>query len=129
MNLIFFRKEQKIDQPIDDSAIENDMFGFLEELHYSNSDVPPQVWSHRTFRNPDVIMGVPVTSEDLSEFKFVKSATTYTSREPPVEEASELLAVATTNAWRSAGEIIKMLFNISIISPVSSECDSQICFK
>ena len=74
-------------------------------------------------------MGVPVTSEDLSEFKFVKSATTYTSREPPVEEASELLAVATTNAWRSAGEIIKMLFNISIISPVSSECDSQICFK
>lgn len=77
----------KKDQPIDDSAVVDDMFGFLEEQRDSASeaqapsafrDLPaPQ---NGSLSNGDIIMGVPVTQEDyedLTEFKFQKFASTY----------------------------------------------------
>lgn len=70
---------------IDDSAVFDDMFGFLEEQRDSNSDAPaPSAFrdlpAPKNIQNTDVIMGVPATpkdNEDLSEFKFVEYAATY----------------------------------------------------
>merc|ERR550532_2983642 len=79
--------EMKKDQPIDDSAVVDDMFGFLEEQRDTASesqaptafrDLPAP--KKGTLSNGDIIMGVPATQEDyedLSDFKFPKFATTY----------------------------------------------------
>ena len=79
--------EMKKDQPIDDSAVVDDMFGFLEEQRDTASesqaptafrDLPAP--KNGTLSNGDIIMGVPTTQEDyedLSDFKFPKFATTY----------------------------------------------------
>ena len=81
--------EMKKDQPIDDSAVVDDMFGFLEEQKDSASesqaptafrDLPVPKNGYGTLSNGDIIMGVPATQEDyedLSDFKFPKFATTY----------------------------------------------------
>ena len=79
--------ELKKDQPIDDSAVVDDMFGFLEEQKDSGSDAQaPSAFrdlpapKNGTIANGDIIMGVPPTQEDyedLSEFKFQKFASTY----------------------------------------------------
>ena len=80
--------EMRKNEPIDDSAVVDDMFGFLEEQRDSVSDhqapsafrdLPaPKNGDHLS--NGEVIMGVPTTPEDfedLSEFKFQKYASTY----------------------------------------------------
>ena len=80
--------EMRKNEPIDDSAVVDDMFGFLEEQrdsvneHQAPSafrDLPaPKGGAHLS--NGEVIMGVPTTPEDfedLSEFKFQKYASTY----------------------------------------------------
>ena len=80
--------EMRKNEPIDDSAVVDDMFGFLEEQRDSVSDhqapsafrdLPaPKNGAHLS--NGEVIMGVPTTPEDfedLSEFKFQKYASTY----------------------------------------------------
>ena len=79
--------ELKKDQPIDDSAVVDDMFGFLEEQKDSGSDAQaPSAFrdlpapKNGTLTNGEIIMGVPTTQEDyedLSEFKFQKFASTY----------------------------------------------------
>ena len=81
--------EMKKDQPIDDSAVVDDMFGFLEEQRDSVNesqapsafrDLPAPKNGYGTLSNGDIIMGVPTTPEDyedLSDFKFQKFATTY----------------------------------------------------
>merc|ERR550532_916705 len=81
--------EMRKDQPIDDSAVVDDMFGFLEEQRDSVSesqapsafrDLPAPKNGYGTLSNGEVIMGVPTTPEDfedLSEFKFQKYASTY----------------------------------------------------
>lgn len=77
--------EIRMDQPIDDSAVVDDMFGFLEEQKDSNSEAPaPSAFRDlpvpKNIGNGDVIMGVPTTPEDyedLTEFKFAKFAATY----------------------------------------------------
>ena len=81
--------EMKKDQPIDDSAVVDDMFGFLDDTSSKDTasesqaptafrDLPIQ--KNGTLTNGDIIMGVPTTQEDyedLSDFKFPKFATTY----------------------------------------------------
>merc|ERR1719367_1439933 len=80
--------EMRKNEPIDDSAVVDDMFGFLEEQrdsvneHQAPSafrDLPaPKGGAHLS--NGEVIMGVPTMPEDfedLSDFKFPKFATTY----------------------------------------------------
>ena len=81
--------EMRKDQPIDDSAVVDDMFGFLEEQRDSVSesqapsafrDLPAPKNGYGTLSNGDIMMGVPTTPEDyedLSDFKFPKFATTY----------------------------------------------------
>ena len=81
--------EMRKDQPIDDSAVVDDMFGFLEEQRDSVSesqapsafrDLPAPKNGYGTLSNGDIMMGVPTTPEDyedLSDFKFQKFATTY----------------------------------------------------
>ena len=80
--------ERKKDEPIDDSAVVDDMFGFLEEQKDSGSDAQapsafrdlPAPSKNGTLTNGEIIMGVPTTQEDyedLSEFKFQKFASTY----------------------------------------------------
>ena len=79
----------KKDQPIDDSAVVDDMFGFLDDTSSKDTasesqaptafrDLPIQ--KNGTLTNGDIIMGVPTTQEDyedLSDFKFPKFAMTY----------------------------------------------------
>jgi myosin-7 len=76
--------ELKMDQPIDDSAVVDDIFGFLEDQKDREPAPAPTAFidlpAPKTLDRNDVIMGVPVTPEDyedLSEFKFPKFATTY----------------------------------------------------
>ena len=78
----------RMSEPIDDSAVVDDVFCFLEEQRDSVSehqapsafrDLPaPSKGAHLS--NGEVIMGVPTTPEDfedLSEFQFQKYASTY----------------------------------------------------
>ena len=78
--------EKKKDQPIDDSAVVEDIFGFLDVQKDSGSEaLAPSAFRDllldpKGVQNGEVIMGVPTTQEDyedLSEFKFVKFAATY----------------------------------------------------
>ena len=74
------------DEPIDDSAVVDDMFGFLEDHQRDNiseSQAPSafrDLPAPKVVQNGDIIMGVPVApddNEDLSEYKFQKFAATY----------------------------------------------------
>ncbi len=75
----------RADQPIDDSAVVDDMFGFLEDQKdtVSESQAPSafrDLPAPKVIQNGDIIPGIPTTPEDhedLSEYKFQKFATTY----------------------------------------------------
>lgn len=67
--------ERRQEQPIDDSAVVDDMFGFLEEQKDSNSDAPaPSAFrdlpAPKNIQNGELIMGVPTTPEDHEETKI-----------------------------------------------------------
>ena len=67
--------ERRQEQPIDDSAVVDDMFGFLEEQKDSNSDAPaPSAFrdlpAPKNIQNGELIMGVPTVPEDHEENKI-----------------------------------------------------------
>ena len=70
---------------MDDSAVVDDMFGFLEDQKDTQSEVQaPSAFrdlpAPKQVQNGDIIMGVPESpedNEDLSEYKFQKFAATY----------------------------------------------------
>lgn len=73
------------DQPVDDSAVVDDMFGFLENQNdnVSESQAPSAFRDFplpKEVQNGDIISGIPTMpedDEDLSEYKFQKFAATY----------------------------------------------------
>ena len=80
----------RADQPIDDSAVVDDMFGFLEDQKDDNVSESQAPSAFRDLPAPkavqngcgvdDLIMGVPAAPEDhedLSEYNFQKFAATY----------------------------------------------------
>ena len=81
------RAKERADQPVDDSAVVDDMFGFLP--NYQNDDAISESQAPSAFRdlpppkvvqNGDIIHGIPSMPEDhedLSEYKFQKFAATY----------------------------------------------------
>ncbi|CAB4059164.1 MYO7A [Lepeophtheirus salmonis] len=77
--------EEKADQPVDDSAVVDDMFGFLEDQkdNLSESQAPSAFRDlpvQKNVSNGDIVSGIPTPpedDEDLSEYKFQKFAATY----------------------------------------------------
>ena len=74
--------ERRQEQPIDDSAVVDDMFGFLEEQKDSNSDAPaPSAFrdlpAPKNIQNGELIMGVPTVPEDHEETKINKCKIEY----------------------------------------------------
>ena len=77
--------QERADEPVDDSAVVDDMFGFLENQNdnISESQAPSAFRDlpvPKVVQNGDIIPGIPSMPEDhedLSEYKFQKFAATY----------------------------------------------------
>ena len=77
--------QQRADEPVDDSAVVDDMFGFLENQNdnISESQAPSAFRDlpvPKVVQNGDILSGIPSMPEDhedLSEYKFQKFAATY----------------------------------------------------
>merc|ERR1711860_60286 len=77
--------QRRADEPVDDSAVVDDMFGFLENQNdnISESQAPSAFRDlpvPKVVQNGDILSGIPSMPEDhedLSEYKFQKFAATY----------------------------------------------------
>ena len=122
--------EKKKNEPVDDSQVIDDVFGYLENEDEKDVKREPSAFKdlpQKKRRKSEVLIGVPSApedNEDLTEFSFQKFAKTYfqgdekykssksktvtlhcRQREPPVQqEADQTLLAASQLQWRQGGQ-------------------------
>ena len=125
--------EKKKNEPVDESQVIDDVFGFIENEDEKEVKREPSAFRdlpQKKRRKSEVLMGVPSApedNEDLTEFSFQKFAKTYfqgeesstdavrrlfktvslhcRKREPPVQqEAHQTLLAASQLQWRQGGQ-------------------------
>ena len=132
--------EKKKNEPVDESQVIDDVFGFIENEDEKEVKREPSAFRdlpQKKRRKSEVLMGVPSApedNEDLTEFSFQKFAKTYfqgedssteavrrlfktvslhcRKREPPVQqEAHQTFLAASQLQWRQGGQF-SINFNI-----------------
>ena len=132
--------EKKKNEPVDESQVIDDVFGFIENEDEKEVKREPSAFRdlpQKKRRKSEVLMGVPSApedNEDLTEFSFQKFAKTYfqgeesstdavrrlfktvllhcRKREPPVQqEAHQTFLAASLLQWRQGGQF-SINFNI-----------------
>ena len=75
--------EKKKNEPVDESAVVDDVFGFIDDEDSKGNHQQPNAFKDlpaKKRRKSEAVMGVPLApedNEDLSEYSFQKFAKTY----------------------------------------------------